>query len=99
MASASLPTVKQRPSTAQLTDSSAGRVERWRKWSYDLAGLDGIPLPQAEPLEAWIRVTKQRQLRKFSVTGGGAVDRVVEVVPADVVECGCLLELSRLEVV
>lgn len=45
----------------------AGRVERWRKWSFPLAP----PAELAQPAGDWIAVAKRRQVRYFAAEPDG----------------------------
>lgn len=52
------------PANRSFTTSVAGRVERWTKWSFDLATARLDPLEQ-ERGDLWIQVQKTRQQREF----------------------------------
>jgi hypothetical protein len=86
--------IKQREDEPRRTDFHprvSGTVEQWRKWSFPLAESDpGL----AGPDTAWIAVEKNRQLRRYRVSGDRPVEAVFkEAEPAQ----GCELELSRLQ--
>ncbi|MDX1418885.1 MAG: hypothetical protein R3181_02865 [Rubricoccaceae bacterium] len=71
---------------ARLADEAAGRVERWRKWSY--------PTDEAAPAtDDWVAVHKRRMNRPFAVEDGV---RPIES-EADA-EAGCSLEVSEARV-
>jgi hypothetical protein len=87
--------VKQRQqagTVVQFHPRVAGRVERWRKWSFELAEAAGPGLQPEIMTPHWIAVEKRRTLRRYRLEG----ERVVRVLPAELPEQGCDLELTRI---
>jgi hypothetical protein len=69
-----------------------GRIEGWRKWSFPLAETQEFPEYANLEAQHWIRVRKERRLKKFSITAGGQV----EPVPVgSLLSDGCNAELAR----
>jgi hypothetical protein len=86
--------VKQRYDGAwslTFNNSVAGRVECWRKWSFELAEAgEGLALLRASG--AWVAVEKARVMRDYAVK----LDGTLIVLPAMVTPPrGCSVELSR----
>lgn len=52
----------------RLHERVTGRVEHWRKWSFELAQADGGLASLAVPASAWIEVRKERRLRTYRPT-------------------------------
>ncbi len=71
-----------------------GRTDSWVKWSFD----DKQHMPKvAEAMlvgDQWISVEKTRMLRKFSATNGDLQPVDPDLRP----DCGCNIELTRLQV-
>jgi hypothetical protein len=76
-------------------ERAAGLVEHWRKWSFELSMSEGELPHSLVPISSWLGVQKERQLRKFRVTGD---DRLVPVPAGEYPERGCSVELSSLRV-
>lgn len=68
----------------------AGRVERWRKWSFELASEAGL----ARPAGDWVEVAKRRQVRYFAAEPGGV--RWLESGERSAQACG--LELGEVRI-
>jgi hypothetical protein len=86
---------QQPPASGGLHPFAEGQVEHWRKWSFKLnehdANLDAIANGDAD----WVRVAKERLLRKYAITDGQVVTQVrIGDRPAE----GCNLELTRIRV-
>lgn len=82
--------VKQREEAGtliQLGERAAGRMESWRKWSFELAGTEeSVPgTPQ------WAGVWKARRWCLFVVEENG---RIIPALPATILEQGCACELT-----
>jgi hypothetical protein len=70
-----------------------GRVEGWRKWSFELAGCDRDLASILVPALSWIGVKKERRLRRYRVTS----QEMVVAVPTEAgTGQGCGLELTRI---
>lgn len=61
------------PEVARLHQRVTGVVERWRKWSFELAEPGGESSPMHLPGSSWIPVRKDRRLRTHQVTEEGTV--------------------------
>ena len=72
-----------------------GRIEQWVKWSFAGDGLQALDaaLHQAG---RWMKVRKERFLRKFSAEGKSLVEVSARVKPLPAI--GCNIELTRIEV-
>lgn len=68
----------------------AGRVERWRKWSFPLAP----PAELAQPAGDWIAVAKRRQVRYFAADP----DRIRWVESGEIPAHLCGLELGAVRI-
>jgi hypothetical protein len=89
--------VKQRQSECGIVrfhPRVAGRVGLWRKWSFGLIETRGQPLPAEAVAAHWIAVEKRRTLRRYRLDG----ERVMAVVPTELPDQGCDLELTRVRV-
>jgi hypothetical protein len=76
-------------------ERAAGLVEHWRKWGFGLSTGGGELAHSLLPTSCWLGVQKERQLRKYRVTGD---DRLVPVPIGEYPERGCSVELSTLRV-
>jgi hypothetical protein len=89
--------IKQREAqhgTAHFGSRFAGAMERWRKWSWDLAG-PGTGLAQGgNSSPAWIGVGKKRWLVTYQ-TGGE--EGIAPAPDGEAIEQGCQVELSRIQ--
>jgi hypothetical protein len=72
----------------------AGRVELWRKWSFEVIEIAGQPSAAEAVAAHWTAVEKSRTLHRYRLDG----ERVVAVAPAEVTDQGCDLELARIRV-
>jgi hypothetical protein len=73
----------------------SGSVEEWHKWSFALAAAHRLPGDAGTQNSAWIKVRKERQLRKYRITN----ERQPIAVPdAEYPVQGCHLELTRIRV-
>jgi hypothetical protein len=68
-----------------------GRVEAWRKWSFELA----VGADYASSLldGSWLGVTKERELQRYQILGS---DRVVAISATDHPDRECALELTKI---
>jgi len=72
-----------------------GVVERWRKWSFELAEPGRARPRSLQPVSSWIAVRKERRLRTYRVRNGeDVVARPAQEPPAQ----GCELELTEVHV-
>jgi len=82
----------------RLHERVIGRVEHWRKWSFELARAGGDLADLAVPSSAWIAVRKERRLRTYRLAGDGAdMDCALDVIAVDAESCsdqGCDWELT-----
>ncbi|MGI9174924.1 MAG: hypothetical protein ACR2GR_06365 [Rhodothermales bacterium] len=74
---------------AEITESVAGRLERWRKWSFDATERTSTESAY------WIDVAKTRWKRRYRVEAGG---RVTAYAGTDRLEDGCDVEVTILSV-
>jgi hypothetical protein len=68
--------IKQRqgkPEIVHFDKHIIGWVERWRKWSFELAGTSSVLDGMRTSANHWIGVRKERKLRTYLVTGKGSV--------------------------
>ncbi len=72
-----------------------GRTDQWVKWSFASEGLQTL-VPALHQAGPWLKVRKERFLRKFSADTG----HLVEVTPPSgpLPGSGCNIELTRIEV-
>lgn len=68
-----------------------GKIERWRKWGFELAGEDSLDAPNGP----WRAVTKRRSLYRYRVTGA---DGLEELPLWQQVPWGCDLELTSVNI-
>ena len=83
------------PQPLSLDLGIQGRTEEWIKWSFASEGLQTID-PALHQSGRWLKVYKERFLRKFSADSG----RLVEVTgrPGPLSGIGCNIELTRIKV-
>jgi hypothetical protein len=72
-----------------------GRTEEWVKWSFASEGLQTID-PALHQSGRWLKVYKERFLRRFSADRGSLVE--VTARPGPLSGIGCNIELTRIEV-
>jgi hypothetical protein len=75
-----------------FSDRVRGRLATWRKWTFPLGNSDEFLDAAKEP---WIKIGKDRQVRKFRVLEPNQIDEVDPSAPAI---RGCVFELARLNV-
>jgi len=80
------------PEVARFHSRVTGVVERWRKWSFELAEPGGESSPGHLPASSWIPVRKDRQLCTYQVTEDG---NVLSRTPPQGLAKGCELELTE----
>lgn len=88
--------VKQRVGETALTplhERVTGIVERWRKWSFDLAQPDGARR-HVVPASPWIAVQKRRRLRTYQVK---IPEDVVAPSTTEPPTQGCEVELTQID--
>jgi hypothetical protein len=73
----------------------AGLVEGWRKWSFEIARIEGHLESTPNHAASWIDVRKERVLRTYRLMDDG---RVAGVSPQDLPGHGCSLELTQVNV-
>jgi hypothetical protein len=79
----------------QFHPRAAGRVEQWRKWSYELAATDTPLGDLAAPSAAWVGVKKARRLRKYQLAAG----QQIRAAPAASFPAqGCDLEIAAVTI-
>jgi hypothetical protein len=78
--------------THSFSDRISGHISTWRKWSFPLGNSDQFLESAKEP---WIKVGKDRLVRKFSVAEHNQID---EIDPRSPAVCGCIFEFARLNV-
>lgn len=83
-----------RPLTLRVGQNLNGRMDQWIKWSFEDQGLKALD-PALRQSGRWLRVRKERRLRKFSATGSLAE---VPVDQTPLPSSGCNVELVRLEI-
>ena len=72
-----------------------GRVERWCKWSFELAEPGGVVAELISTSSRWIAVKKNRQMHTYRVTG----DRIVMDLPnSNSIDPGCTWEIVKVKV-
>jgi hypothetical protein len=79
------------PSVVRFHERVTGRVEQWRKWSFELAQTSSALRRAAFPASSWIMVQKERRLRTYRVEDG---DRAVVTSAPEPPAAGCELELT-----
>ncbi len=72
-----------------------GRTDQWVKWSFESEGLRDLNQGLRQSGK-WVKVRKERYLRKFSADADTAVEVPAKQKPFPVV--GCNVELTRIEV-
>jgi len=80
--------------TLRLHEHVSGVVERWHKWSFELAEPAGARTETMSAAGSWIAVRKERRLRTYQVKRGG---RVVALTSSEPPAEGCELELSTID--
>ena len=70
-----------------------GRTDRWVKWSFGSEGLKNLE-PALHQSGHWLKVRKERFLRKFSADAGGLVEVTAKQRPFPA--NGCNVELTRI---
>lgn len=86
----------QEHGVVRLHEHVSGRVEHWRKWSFQLAAQRSALSLIAVPAASWIPVRKERILRTYQVTSEG---RTVPVVTPQALHQACEAELTQVRVV
>jgi hypothetical protein len=74
---------------------ASGRTDQWVKWSFASEGLQTLA-PELQRSGRWLKVRKERFLRRFSAGGDGLVEetsRLMTFPPS-----GCNVELTRITV-
>lgn len=90
--------LKQRQGTRGLmtfNGVAAGKVEHWRKWSFELAEAGQDLAEMLRPAEAWTAVSKARRLRRYRPGDG---DEMVPVALGEFPAAGVEVELSAVQV-
>ena len=72
-----------------------GGIEQWVKWSFASEGLQTLD-PALHQSGRWLKVRKERFLRKFSADTGRLVQ--ITAPPGSLPGSGCNIELTRIEV-
>ena len=72
-----------------------GRTDQWVKWSLESEGLESLD-PTLHQSGRWLKVRKERFLRKYSADMGHLVE--VTAPPGPLPRSGCNIELTRIEV-
>ena len=78
------------PAPWSAVDRVNGCVDSWTKWSFAHETLTQVLDPMRQDGQ-WIRIAKDRWLRKMTVDGG----KPAFVVPSEQVKSGCNFELTR----
>jgi len=73
-----------------FSDRVSGYVSTWRKWSFPLVNSEEFLESTKEP---WIKIGKDRTVRKFQAIEH---DQIEEVHPRSLAIRGCILEFTRL---
>jgi hypothetical protein len=88
--------IKQRygkPKIVHFSEHTTGRVEKWRKWSFRLAGTSSVPAGLRASSNLWIGVRKERKLRTYLVTG---TESVISDCDGKIIDHGCGWELAKI---
>ncbi|WNZ22752.1 hypothetical protein HJG54_07720 [Leptolyngbya sp. NK1-12] len=81
---------------SKLAKRVRGRVEQWLKWHFPIEQTaDGA---MAELGESWMPVAKKRWCQHYAFTPDGAIQRVDSEDSEELMQQGCTLELSELQV-
>src|SRR5262245_42504159 len=73
-----------------FSDCVSGHMSTWRKWSFPLANSEEFLESTKEP---WIKIGKDRRVRKFRAVEHNQIE---EVDPRSLAIRGCILEFTRL---
>ncbi len=88
-----------RGTTKRFSDTVAGRISRWQKWSFRLAATreggtaEVLAITRDARSKEWIPVYKERLLLRYEIQDEG---RVVMVEDIRWVQDGCAVELTRI---